>query len=86
MIVVTVNGKERELDAPTNLVSYLEQLGVAEQRLAVAYNEPSGAGRDVGHWVASLGPHCSSSEPKVGPQSGWLIIIHPPTMPFVAIP
>ena len=38
MIVLTVNGKERELDAPTNLVSYLEQLGVAEQRLAVAYN------------------------------------------------
>ncbi len=38
MIVVTVNGKERELGAPTNLVSYLEQLGVAEQRLAVAYN------------------------------------------------
>ena len=38
MIVLTVNGKERELDAPTNLVTYLEQLGVAEQRLAVAYN------------------------------------------------
>ena len=38
MIVLTINGKERELDAPTNLVSYLEQLGVAELRLAVAYN------------------------------------------------
>ncbi len=38
MIVLTVNGKERELDAPTNLVTYLEQLGVAHQRLAVAYN------------------------------------------------
>ena len=38
MIVLTINGKERELDAPTNLVSYLEVLGVTGQRLAVAYN------------------------------------------------
>jgi sulfur carrier protein len=38
MIVLTINGKDRELDAPTNLESYLEQLGVAGQRLAVAYN------------------------------------------------
>ncbi len=38
MIVLTINGKERELDAPTNLERYLEQLGVAQQRLAVAYN------------------------------------------------
>ena len=38
MIVLTVNGKRRELDSPTALTGLLESLGVANRRVAVAYN------------------------------------------------
>ena len=38
MIGLTVNGKHRELDAPTPLTGFLESLGVANRRVAVAYN------------------------------------------------
>ena len=38
MIALIVNGKRRELDAPTALTGLLESLGVANRRVAVAYN------------------------------------------------
>ena len=38
MMVLTVNGKERRLEAPTELLTYLKSLGVNMRRVAVAYN------------------------------------------------
>ena len=38
MIVLTINGKERQLEGPTDLPSYLRSLGVNMSRVAVAYN------------------------------------------------
>ncbi|MCH8109929.1 MAG: sulfur carrier protein ThiS, partial [Chloroflexi bacterium] len=38
MIALTVNGKEKQLDSPTNLLTYVESLGVNIQHIAVAYN------------------------------------------------
>ena len=38
MMVLTVNGKERRLEGPTELLTYLKTLGVNMRRVAVAYN------------------------------------------------
>ena len=38
MISVTVNGKDRKLERPTALLSYLDSLGVNLSHIAVAYN------------------------------------------------
>ena len=38
MITLTINGKKTQLASPTNLLSYLESLGVNMQFIAVAYN------------------------------------------------
>ena len=38
MISLTINGKERELDGPTNLVDYIESLNVNLKSIAVAHN------------------------------------------------
>ena len=38
MIALTINGKKTELASPTNLLGYLESLGVNMQFIAVAYN------------------------------------------------
>ena len=38
MILLTVNGKERRLEGPTELPAYLKSLGVNMRRVAVAYN------------------------------------------------
>ena len=38
MIVVIVNGKERQLEGPTNLQEYVESLGVNVNHIAVAHN------------------------------------------------
>ena len=38
MIALTVNGKDKQLDGPTNLLTYVESLGVNIQHIAVAYN------------------------------------------------
>ena len=38
MITLTINGKERELSAPTPLVEFLEQLEVNTRFIAVAHN------------------------------------------------
>ena len=38
MIVLQVNGKTVELDAPTPLLGYLEKLGVSPRAVAVEHN------------------------------------------------
>ena len=38
MIMLSINGKSRELDGPTRLLDYLESLDVNVQRIAVAHN------------------------------------------------
>jgi thiamine biosynthesis protein ThiS len=38
MIELTVNGKKRELEGPTNLMSYLESLEINLKLVAVAVN------------------------------------------------
>ena len=38
MIRLTVNGKPRELPAPTGLVQFLESLDISTQFIAVGYN------------------------------------------------
>ena len=38
MIVLIVNGKERQLEGPTNLQEYVESLGVNVNNIAVAHN------------------------------------------------
>ncbi len=38
MITLTINGKRTQLASPTNLLGYLEALGVNMQFIAVAYN------------------------------------------------
>ena len=38
MIRLTVNGKPKELPAPTPLVAFLESLDIATQFIAVGYN------------------------------------------------
>jgi sulfur carrier protein len=38
MISLIINGKPVDLDDPTNLVEYLESLGVADRAIAVGYN------------------------------------------------
>ena len=38
MIKLMVNGKSRELESATDLVSFLESLGVNLQHIAVGYN------------------------------------------------
>ncbi len=38
MIRLTVNGKPKELPAPTGLVEFLESLDIATQFIAVGYN------------------------------------------------
>jgi sulfur carrier protein len=38
VIALRVNGKEVELDGPTRLVAYLEQLGVSPRAVAVEHN------------------------------------------------
>ena len=38
MIVLTINGKQRQLEAPTALLDYLDSLGISLGRIAVAYN------------------------------------------------
>lgn len=38
MITVTVNGEKRELDGPTELIAFLETLGVNLRHVAVARN------------------------------------------------
>ena len=38
MIVLTVNGKQRELEEPTNLLGYLESLEIYLKIVAVALN------------------------------------------------
>ena len=38
MIVVTVNGKEQRLEAPTDLLAYLKSRGVKMKNVAVAHN------------------------------------------------
>ena len=38
MIVLTINGKERQLEAPTSLQGYLDSLGISQSHIAVAYN------------------------------------------------
>jgi len=38
MIKLVINGKERELDGPTRLISFLETLNVNMKFIAVAHN------------------------------------------------
>ena len=38
MIILTINGKERTLEAPTPLVDYLDSLEVNIRSIAVAHN------------------------------------------------
>ena len=38
MIEMIVNGKERQLDEPTNLLAYLNSLDIKLKNIAVAYN------------------------------------------------
>ncbi len=38
MITLTINGKERTIDAPTPLIEYLESLEVNTRSIAVAHN------------------------------------------------
>ncbi len=38
MICLTINGKPKELPAPTGLVEYLESLEISTQFIAVGYN------------------------------------------------
>lgn len=38
MITLTINGKSKELEGPTSLVSYLDAMNVNKQFIAVAYN------------------------------------------------
>ncbi len=38
MIRLTINGKPKELSAPTGLVNYLESLDISTQFIAVGYN------------------------------------------------
>ena len=38
MIVLTINGKERQMEGPTNLGAYLESIDVDLSRIAVAHN------------------------------------------------
>ena len=38
MLIVTVNGKERELAQPTDLLSYVKSLGVNMEHIALAHN------------------------------------------------
>ena len=38
MIELAINGKRKRLDGPTNLITYLESLGVNLKYLAVAHN------------------------------------------------
>ncbi len=38
MIRLTINGKPKELPAPTDLVQYLESLDISTQFIAVGYN------------------------------------------------
>jgi thiamine biosynthesis protein ThiS len=38
MIALQVNGKEVQLESPTPLVAYLEQLGVSPRAVAVEHN------------------------------------------------
>lgn len=38
MIVIAVNGKERQLDEPVDLKAYVESLGVNMNTVAVAHN------------------------------------------------
>ena len=38
MIRLTINGKPRELPAPTGLIQYLESLDLSTQFIAVGYN------------------------------------------------
>ena len=38
MIALTVNGKEQQLEGPTNLLAYIESLEVSLKSVAVAYN------------------------------------------------
>ena len=38
MIILTINGKPRDLDGPTKLTAYLESLGVDPKIIAVAHN------------------------------------------------
>ena len=38
MITLTINGKQKDLDGPQNLVDYLEALGITQRAIAIAYN------------------------------------------------
>ncbi len=38
MILLTINGKERQLDGETDLTHYLETLGINLRAIAVAHN------------------------------------------------
>ena len=38
MIKLGLNGKERELDGPVNLVTFLEGLDINSRRVAIGYN------------------------------------------------
>lgn len=38
MILLTINGKPKELPAPTGLVEYLESLEITTEFIAVGYN------------------------------------------------
>lgn len=38
MIELAINGKQKRLDGPTNLITYLESLGINLKYLAVAHN------------------------------------------------
>ena len=38
MIVLTINGKERQMESPINLATYLQSLDVDLRLIAVAYN------------------------------------------------
>jgi len=38
MITLTINGRRRELEGPTNLIDFLHSSGVDLQLIAVAYN------------------------------------------------
>ena len=38
MITLTINGRRRELEGPTNLIDFLQDIGVNRQFVAVAHN------------------------------------------------
>ncbi len=38
MILLTVNGKKRELESTMSLVAYLDSLGISTKSIAVAHN------------------------------------------------